>query len=152
MTENKLLEIIAAVLHEDTILQSKFTELYGKACVIFNEYDPRKYPAEKDAPFIYLNIDSSLDDLNLSALEKQAGLVLGIFQKEVIKTPYGTKMKALEDLTDIFIPRITEILRTIPQTYVESIEKDFIFENFPLCMASLTLTIKERTPIGRMIR
>lgn len=148
MTENKIAETISKLLHEDKLLQGKFEELYQKKCFVFCEYNPRKYPKDNDAPFIYINVDTALDDLSLTATEMQIGLVLGIVEKEEIATEYGTKLKALEVLTDVFLPRIVELLRGIPQIFIEKVEKDFVFENFPLCMVNMTVLIKQNTPIG----
>lgn len=148
MTDAKIAETIAKLLYEDRVLKKHFQDLYQKDAAIFCEYNPRKSPREHDAPFVYVNVDGSVDDLTEVYRESQLGLIVGILEKEEIKTEYGTKLKALEVLSDTLFPRIAELLQSVPFFHAEKLEQDFIFENFPLCMMSITVTIKQNTPIG----
>lgn len=148
MTDAEIAETIAKLLYEDRVLKTHFQSLYQKDVTVFCEYNRRKWPKENDAPFIYVNVDGSAEDLTENYTESQIGLLAGILEKEEIKTDYGTKLKALSVLSDTIFPRIAELLRSVPQFYAEKLEQDFIFENFPLCMLSITATIKQNTPIG----
>lgn len=148
MTENKLAGTLARLFFEDSMLTDIFERRYGKKPTVFCEYNPRKYPKESDAPFVYINVDTASDDLTESFSQIQLGLTVGIREKEEKTEEYGTRLYALEILGDRIFPRMTELLRSVPGICAERVEKDFIFDNFPLCMASMTVLIKQNAPIG----
>lgn len=148
MTDFELMETIAKVLAEDKKLEAYCTEKFSQKLTVFLEYDPRKWPTEKNAPFCYLNIDGSLNDLAQPSLESQIGCIFGICRKGEETTSYGSKLTGFEMLSKDILPLAEHGLRKIPQVFLEKTERDFVFENYPLVMASLTLTFKQNAPIG----
>lgn len=148
MTENTLAKTLARLFFEDPVLTGHFERLYGKKPTVFCEYNPRRYPKENDAPFVYINVDTASDDLTESFSQIQLGLTVGIREKEEIPEEYGTRLKALDVFSESILPRMTELMRSVPGICAERVEKDFIFDNFPLCMAGMTVLIKQNAPIG----
>lgn len=149
MTDYEIVETYAKALHENKILTNLLQEKFQKELTVFVEYNPRKFPTEAEAPFCYLFKNNSSNDLSKPHSEHEIGLILGISDSVEIKTEYGSKLSAFEFLSKELVPCIEKIFYSTPHLIPQNIEREFLFEAFPLVFCALNITITQNTPIGK---